>query len=109
DLAPRAAAADAHGARLRVDLDVLEQRQVDDDSAVARPEPGAVVAAAADREREAAVAREADRVSDAGGVFGARDERRPAIDHRVVYGARLLVIGVVGADEAPAEAGHRLA
>ena len=34
DLAPSAAAADSHGASLRVDLDVAQQRQVDDDAVV---------------------------------------------------------------------------
>jgi hypothetical protein len=37
DLAPGAAAADAHGAGLRIDLDVLERRQVDHHSSITFP------------------------------------------------------------------------
>ena len=51
DLAPGAAAADAHRARRRVDLDVAQRREVDHDAVVADAEAAAVVAAAAHGER----------------------------------------------------------
>jgi hypothetical protein len=50
-LAQRGPAADANGARCRVDLDLLEQREVEHDAIVDGAEPGAVVAAAANRKR----------------------------------------------------------
>ena len=52
DLAPRAAAADPDRAGLGVDLDALQPRKVEDDAVVDGPQPGAVVAAAADRQRQ---------------------------------------------------------
>src|SRR6185436_6874479 len=60
DLAPGAAAGDADGARLRIDLDVLQQREVDHDAVVDGSETGAVVAAATDGEQQIVVARERD-------------------------------------------------
>ena len=106
DLAPRAAAADADGARLRVDLDVAQQREVDHDAVVARPQPGAVVPAAADREQQVVLAREPDGPGHVGGAGAARDQRRPLVDHRVVDLAGLVVVGVLGADQPPLETGQ---
>ena len=59
----------------RVDLDVLQQREVDDDAVVAGAEAGAVVAAAADGEQQVVVAGEGDRPGD---VVGARRSARSA-------------------------------
>ena len=58
DVAPGAAAADAHGARRRIDADALHARQVDDQPVVAHAEAAAVVAAAAHREQQVVLARE---------------------------------------------------
>ena len=63
DLAPGAAAADADGAGLRVDLDRLQRREVDHDAVVDGAEAAAVVAAAADRQRQVVLGGEADRPS----------------------------------------------
>jgi hypothetical protein len=113
DLAPRAAAADLDGPALRVDLDALEPGQVDDDAAVARAEPGAVVAAAADGERQPVVAGEADGLRDVVGAGAAGDQRRTLVDHRVVDLAGVVVARVVrsdqGASESPELAARRLA
>ena len=103
DLAPGAASTDAHGARLRVDLDVLQQRQVDHDAVVDRSETGAVVAAAADGEQQVVVARERDHPCHLIRRRGPGDQRRPLVDHRVVDAARLVVLGVVGADQSTPE------
>ena len=109
DLAPRAAAADADRARLGIDLDVLQRREVDHDPVVAGPEPGAVVPAAADGQQQAAVASEADDARDLVCVGAARDQRRPPVDHRVVDLARLVVAGVLRPDQPPAEPDELLA
>ena len=109
DLAPRAAAADAHGPRLRVDLDVLERGEVDHHAVVAGAETGAVVAAAADRDRKLVLAGEGDRARDVVRPGGTRDQRGPAVDHRVVDGARVVVAGVAGLDQPAAEPGELLA
>ena len=108
DLAPRAAAADADRPRRRVDVDLLEGGEVDDDAVVARAQPAAVVAAAADRERQLARAGEGDRRGDVVGVGAARDQRGPAVDHRVVDRASGLVGGIARADQRAAEAGQVL-
>ena len=50
DLTPRAASPDADGACLRVDLDLVDRREIDHDAAVARAEAGAVVAASPNRQ-----------------------------------------------------------
>ena len=63
DLAPGAAAADPDGARLRVDPNAVQRREVDHQAVVARPQPGAVVAAAADGEEQVVVAGEVDRLA----------------------------------------------
>ena len=72
DFAPDAAAADPHRAGLRIDLDVLQAREVEDDAVVTGPQAGAVVAAAADREQELVVAGEGDDLGDVVGVGAAR-------------------------------------
>ncbi len=69
-LAPGAAAADANGPRLRVDLDVPERGEVDDDAVVDRAEAAAVVAAAADGERRSWSRANAIAARDVVGIAG---------------------------------------
>ena len=97
--APGAAAADAHGARARVDLDAVQEREVEDDAVVDDAQPAAVVAAAAHGEHEAVPAREGDRRRHVVGVRAATDECRVAVDHRVVDAARNVVTRVLGTHE----------
>jgi hypothetical protein len=108
DLGPRAAAADADGAGRGIDLDVLHRRQVDHDAIVDGPQPSAVVAAAPDGQRQVVAAGEGDDLGDVAGTGTARDQRRAPVDHRVVDLARLVVVGVVGADQ-PALVSRELA
>jgi hypothetical protein len=103
DFTPGAAAADVNRAGPRVDLDALQQREVDHDSVVAGPEPGAVVAATPNRQRQAAVTSERDRPRNVAGAGATRDQRRPLVDHGVVDLSRLLVVGVVGSDQSSLE------
>ena len=109
DFAPGAAAADPDGAGLRIDLDVLQRREVDDDAVVARSQAGAVVAAAADGQEQVVVACERDGHGDVVRTRALRDQRRPLVDHRVVDLARLVVVGVLGPDQPSLEAGELLA
>ena len=78
DLAPEAAAADADGSCLGIDGDRLQQREIADDAVVDAAEAAAVVAAAADRERQVVLARERDRRRDVLGARAPRDQRRGA-------------------------------
>jgi hypothetical protein len=108
DLPPRAPAADAHRPRGRVDVDLLEGGEVDDDAVVARSQPAAVVAAAAYGERQVACAGEGDHRGHVVGAGAARDQGGPSVDHRVVDGAGVLVGRIAGADQQAAEAGKVL-
>ena len=102
-LTPRASAADSYRARLGIDLDVLQQREVDHHAVVDSAQPGAVVAATADCQRQLPVAREGNHLRDVVRVGDARDQGGTPVDHRVVDLARLLVGGVVGADHLAGE------
>jgi hypothetical protein len=107
-LGPGAATADPDGASLGVDVDVAQQREVDHHAVVARAEPGAVVAAAADRHDEVVCAREAERPRDVVRARAARDQRRALVDHRVEEAARLLVVAVLRSDQAARESAQLL-
>jgi hypothetical protein len=65
-VAERAAAAGAHTPLSREHVDPLHRREVDDDAVVAEGAPADVVSAAANRERQALLARERDRSRDTG-------------------------------------------
>ncbi len=108
DVAPGAAAADAGGPGGGVDPDARHGREVDDEPAVAGAEAGAVVAAAADREEEAAVAGEADGGDDVAGVGAAGDEGGAPVDHGVEDGAGPVVARIAGLDQLPPKFGSQL-
>ena len=77
--------------RLRIDAHRLHRRQVDHHAAVADGTSGDVVAAAAHRDRQAALVGEADRLDDVGRAGAPHDDARPPVDHRVPDGAGFLV------------------
>jgi len=85
-------------------VDALHQREVNQQAAVDRGASGDVMSAALDGEREAAVAAEADRVADVGGIPAARDHRRPLVDQPIVHPARVVVAGIAGVEQLAAEA-----
>src|SRR3954452_21271080 len=64
ELAEQRAAADAYELRRRVHRDVVDLRDVDDETVVDAPEAGAVVAARADRDPHAVLVRELHRRRD---------------------------------------------
>ena len=76
-------------------------RQVDDQPVVDAAEPGTVVAAAADGDRQLVVAPEVDRRDHVADVGAARDQQRPLVDHGVVERAGLVIVRVAGADHVP--------
>src|SRR5918999_4440616 len=108
-LAPRAAAADADGPGLRVDVDVLHGREVDDDAVVDGAEAGSVVATAAHREGQVAVAGERDHLRYVVRSGTAGDQGRPLVDHRVVDLAGVLVAGVLRPNQLAGESAAELA
>jgi hypothetical protein len=99
ELAEQGAAADAGTARLRIDDDMVDRREVDDQAAVARRVPGRAVPAAADRERQVLCARELDRRRDVLGVVAAGDRQRAPVDGSAPDATRLVVLRVVGLDQ----------
>jgi hypothetical protein len=103
-LPPGGAAADPDRSALRVDLDVVQRRQVEHDPVVAGAEAGAVVPAAPDGQRQPVPAGEADHLGHGAGVGALGDHRRPLVDHRVVDGAGGVVAGVAPEGQAAVEA-----
>ena len=79
DLACRQARLGPRDLLARVDLQSLHQREVEDDPSVADAVASAAVAAAADRELEAAFTCQRDDVADLACVGGLDDDRRPAV------------------------------
>ncbi len=102
DVAPRAAALDRRDPRRRVDLDPLHRGQIEDDAIVNRSEPGNVMPAAAYGKVRFVLARKVHDGDHVGDIHAPDDERRPAVDHRVVDGARLVVALVARPDQLPA-------
>ena len=100
---PDAAAADPDRAGPRIDLDVLQAGEVEDDAVVAGAETGAVVGTSTDRQEDVMVGGEGDDLGDVVDVGGARDQPGAAVDHRVVDLAGLVVAGVLGADQLTGE------
>ena len=98
----------ADGAILRADRGAAQQRQVDDQRVVGYPQPGRVMAAAADRDLGAVLTGEPHAGDHVGGVPAARDRRRMLVDHGVVDRARLVVPGIPRADQLAAQGSGEL-
>ncbi len=101
EVAPSGAALDADGPGLRVDVDAPHVREVDHEPAVVDGVAGDVVPAALDREHEALLAREVDRVHDVGGAAALHDQRGAPVDQGVPDRARLVVAGVARREHRP--------
>ncbi len=101
DVAPGRAAPDPGDLLVRVDPHVVHPRQVDDQTVVHRAEAGNAVAAAADRQVEAAVAAGGDHGHHVGRVHALDDGAGSAVVHAVVDGASVVVVGIRGGDDAP--------
>ena len=80
-------------------------RQVEHDPALADAVAGAAVPAAADRQFEAGLAREAHDGDDIVDVGDLDDDRRPAVDRAVDHRAGLVVALVAGRDDPALEVG----
>jgi hypothetical protein len=93
---PGGAGLDLHATGRRIDLDASRGREVQHQAVIAERGAGDVVAATADRQRQAAVPDEADAGGDLVGILGPDDQRRPALDHPVPDPVRLVVVGAPG-------------
>ena len=103
ELGQRRAALDAYAPRRRLHVDAVHRREVADDRVVRDAQPAGVVPPAAHREQHVAPSCEVDHRDDVGDVRTARDDRRATVDHPVVDRPRLVVAGVLGADQLAAE------
>ena len=102
-LARRRAGLDPGGSAVGVDLHPVHPGEVDDETAVDGPVSGAAVAAAADGELEAAVARRVDHRCDVLGPGDPRDRERPLVDPLEDDLSSLVVRGIVGGDQLAGE------
>ena len=87
---------DRRPAGIRVDLDVLHQREVDHQTVIAHGIARDVVSASPDRDEQFVLARELDGLHDIFGRRAAGDQRRRAIDHGVPDLSHLIVARVPG-------------
>ena len=92
-------AAGAGHRRRRIDADVVDLREIDHEPVVDRAQAAAVVAAAAYRNPKTVLDAVAHGCGDVRLVGAVRDRRRPLVDHPVVEGARLVVVGVGRLDD----------
>ena len=77
--------------------------QIDDDASVYRPKAGAAVTAAAHCDRGTCLAARLERRSHVVDRTATGDERGTAVDHGVVDGTRLVVLGVIRTDDPSAD------
>jgi hypothetical protein len=82
-----------------VDGYVPHAREIDDQAAVDERMASNVVPAAANRDVEIVIAREADGVRDVVGAGAAYDQRRPSIDHGVPDRARRIVVCIASSND----------
>jgi hypothetical protein len=82
----------------RIDVDVPHQGQVDDQPAVVAAESRRTVAAPAHGEIQVVLASEIDCRHDVGNLLGANHCTRAPVEHAVVYGAGLVVVGIIRRD-----------
>ena len=108
ELGERDARLHARGARGGIHDDALHRRQVDHEAVVAHGIAGDVVARAFDRDQQVVRGREANRLLHLRRRGAARDQARPAIDHRIPDGPRLVIAGRRRCQQAIAERGLQL-
>ncbi|HUI51630.1 MAG TPA: hypothetical protein VLX60_07590, partial [Terriglobales bacterium] len=99
DVAPDASGRNPHRTGRRVDAHAFHQRKIDHQSALAGPEPGSIVATAADRGQQPVFSSVAHCRHHIGHVDCTHDQRRALIDHRVEDSPGCVVCGICWLDE----------
>jgi len=102
EVAPVAAALHAGDPLHRVDANPLHRAEIQHDAVVDRPEPGNAVRAGPDGEWEPALAGSVDADAYVGDVGRPHDRERPPVNHRVIDGPSLVVLGRLRGDHAAA-------
>src|SRR5262249_51657548 len=103
DVARRAASIHPNGSRCRIHAYTFHHREVNHQSVGAAAEPGAVVAAAGDRDEEILVAAEVHRGDDVGDVHAARNQPQPLVDHAVVKSTGSVIVSITWTDGSSAK------
>ena len=107
-VAPNASAADTHGVRRGIDMDVLDAGKIDGQRIVGDAEAAGIVTAAADGDFQSAGSSECHGGDHVGHVDALGDEARLLVDHPVVDFAGVLVGGAAGLDQFSAKLGAEL-
>src|SRR5258708_18170896 len=99
DVAPGAASSDPDGPRFGIDARITDEREIDDQSVIADPQPASIVPAAPDGNEETVLAAKVDRRNDVGHIGAARDQGGALVDHTIVDLACSIVTLITGLDE----------
>lgn len=86
-------------------MDAPHGREIEHEPALYSPETGPTVTSTPDGEIDALFTGEVDRGDDVRDICALRDERRALVDHGVIDGAGLVVMGVMRLDEVTAKRG----
>ena len=103
DAVPLDAGADAHAAGARIDADLLQATDVDEEQIVHVAQRRLVVGRRLRRDAQPEALRERDGVGDLAGVGRERDRGGPLVDEQVERRARLVVARVVGEHDGAGE------
>src|SRR5436190_16505794 len=105
---PGATAANANGPGRRVNMDVPDEGEIDDQAIVTDSQTSGIVAAAADGHAQVLLVPEANGGNDVGHIGASCDQARFTADHGVVDFPRLLVTRVGGLDQLAPELSFQL-
>ena len=98
---PGASAAYTDGSCRGVDVNVLDARQINDETIITNSQPSGVMASASDRYQQVILPGEMNGGDDIRDVSAQSDEPRFAADHRVIHFACFVVTGSVGSISSP--------
>jgi hypothetical protein len=101
---PSAAPSDLDGAGGGINSGIVDEREINDQAAVAHSQTPRIVPSAANSEEHVVVPPEVDRSHDVGRVCTPRDKARVAIDHTIVDFPRRVIPVVIGLNELSSEA-----
>ena len=105
NITPYRAASGKYRAFLRIHVNIIHSRQIDDEPIVANAQPCGIVAAAANGHDQVVLAAKIDRRDDVRHIAATGDQAGPPIDHGVVDLSSRVVTRVALFDELSAEAG----
>ena len=105
DIAPDATGIDPDSTSRRVDRGAAKATEVDDEGVVPNPKTAAMVATAANGERQHAVASVGDACHDVGDIGAPHNRERVSINCAVVDGPRRVVLRIGSGDDLASDSG----